>query len=163
LRSTSRAGKKLQISIDLLPSTDERALEARLLAAFGESGKKQLSTVLKDIVPASLVSVSLDINELSEGLQANQVTAAERRRLRHWLKDFRLDVTGHRSYDEAVVTAGGINLKEVDPRTMQSRLVKGLYFAGELLDIDGPTGGYNLQAAFSTGWLAGYSAAGGNE
>jgi predicted flavoprotein YhiN len=76
------------------------------------------------------------------------------------MKDFRLQVTGHRSFREAFVTAGGIDLDEVDPRTMQSKLIKGLYLAGEVLDIDGCTGGYNLQAAFSTGWLAGRSAAG---
>ncbi len=76
-----------------------------------------------------------------------------------WLKDFRLDIIGHRGFNEAIVTAGGVDTKEVDPRTMASRLVKGLYFAGEVLDIDGDTGGYNLQAAFSTGFLAGQSAA----
>jgi hypothetical protein len=79
--------------------------------------------------------------------------------LRTWLKDFRLEVTGYRPFSEAIVTAGGVDTKEVDPRTMESRLVKGLYLAGELLDIQGDTGGYNLQAAFSTGWLAGRSAA----
>jgi predicted Rossmann fold flavoprotein len=158
-----QTGKGLQVSIDLLPSMDERALEAHLTAAFNESGKKQLSTILKELLPVRLVTISMEINEFAEGLTGNQVTVAERRRLRHWLKDFRLDISGHRSYDEAVVTAGGVDLREIDPRTMQSRLVKGLYFAGELLDIDGPTGGFNLQAAFSTGWLAGYSAAGGSD
>jgi len=76
-----------------------------------------------------------------------------------WLKDFRLEVTRHRSFNEAIVTAGGVSTQEVDPATLQSRLIKGLYFAGEVLDLDADTGGYNLQAAFSTGWLAGRSAA----
>ena len=75
------------------------------------------------------------------------------------MKDFQLQITGHRNFEEAIITAGGVDLKEVDPRTMESRLVKGLYFAGEVLDIDADTGGFNLQAAFSTGWLAGRSAA----
>ena len=154
-----RARRTVQISIDLLPSRDERALEAYLIGKFNELGRRQLSTLLKEILPPKMIPACLDLNSLSETLLGSQVTAAERRQLRHWLKDFRLDVKDHRSYDEAVVTAGGVDLREIDPRTMQSRLVKGLYFAGELLDIDGPTGGYNLQAAFSTGWLAGFSAA----
>ena len=90
---------------------------------------------------------------------AHQITAQERKRLRRWLKDFRLEVTGYRPFREAIITAGGVDTREVDPRTMASRLVEGLYFAGEVLDVDADTGGYNLQAAFSTGWLAGRSAA----
>jgi predicted Rossmann fold flavoprotein len=158
-----RANKHLQVSIDLLPSMDEKTLEAHLVRSLNELGRKQLSTILKEFLPASIVTVAMDANDLAESLMGSQVTAAERRRLRHWLKDFRLDVIGYKSYDEAVVTAGGVDLREVDPRTMQSRLIKGLFFAGELLDIDGPTGGYNLQAAFSTGRLAGYSAAHANQ
>ena len=92
---------------------------------------------------------------------AHQITAQERKRLRLWLKDFRLEVTRYRPFSEAIITAGGVSTQEVDPATMQSRLVKGLYFAGEVLDFDADTGGYNLQAAFSTGWLAGHSAVDG--
>lgn len=156
-----RAGQSVQISIDLLPSMDERALEAHLLSYFNELGQRQLQNILKELLPSNLVSVGLGLIDFPEGITGSQVTVAERRRLRHWLKDFRLDISGHLSYDEAIVTAGGIDLAEIDPRTMHSRLVKGLFFAGEMLDIDGPTGGYNLQAAFSTGWLAGFSAASG--
>ena len=87
-----------------------------------------------------------------------ELEAQERKRLRQWLKNFRLPVTGHRPIDEAIVTAGGVDTKEVDPRTMESRLVRGLYFAGEVLDLQADTGGYNLQAAFSTGHLAAMSA-----
>ncbi len=93
---------------------------------------------------------------------AHQITAKERRKLRLWLKGFRLDVTRYRPLNEAIVTAGGVALNEVDPRTMQSKLVPGLYFAGEVLDLNADTGGYNLQAAFSTGALAGMSAAKGD-
>jgi predicted flavoprotein YhiN len=89
----------------------------------------------------------------------HQITAEERKCLRLWLKDFRLEVTGYRPFNDAIITAGGVDTKEVDPRTMASRLVEGLYFAGEVLDVDADTGGYNLQAAFSTGWVAGRSAA----
>jgi predicted flavoprotein YhiN len=90
-----------------------------------------------------------------------QVTVDERKRVRMWFKHFQLEVTGHGPIDEAIVTAGGVNLKEVNPRTMESRLIHGLYFAGEVLDLDADTGGYNLQCAFSTGWIAGRSAAKG--
>jgi predicted flavoprotein YhiN len=92
---------------------------------------------------------------------AGQVTAQERARLREWLKDFRLWVTGHRSFAQAIVTAGGVDTREVNPRTMESRLVQGLFFVGEVVDVDADTGGYNLQAAFSTGWVAGRAAARG--
>ena len=92
--------------------------------------------------------------------KVHSITAAERRSLREWLKDFRLEIIKPRPFAEAIITSGGVDTKEVDPRSMQSRLIKGLYFAGEILDIQGDTGGYNLQAAFSTGWLAGRSAAG---
>ncbi|MEW5795682.1 MAG: NAD(P)/FAD-dependent oxidoreductase [Candidatus Zixiibacteriota bacterium] len=155
------AGKKVEISFDLLPSLDERALESHLLERFSGLGTKQLQNILKELLPSSLVPVCLDLADVSGNITGSQVTTAERRRLRHLLKDFRLTVTGHQGYAEATVTAGGVDLAEVDPRTMQSRLVAGLYFAGEVLDIDGPTGGYNLQAAFSTGRLAGHSAATG--
>ncbi|MFH1999620.1 MAG: NAD(P)/FAD-dependent oxidoreductase, partial [Planctomycetota bacterium] len=87
----------------------------------------------------------------------HQITADERKQLRMWLKDFRMEISGFRPIAEAIVTAGGVHLKEINPYTMESRNVKGLYFAGEVLDIHGDTGGYNLQAAFSTGWLAGRS------
>ena len=89
---------------------------------------------------------------------AGKITSQERIRLRTWLKDFRLSITGHRPLSEAIITAGGIKVKEIDPNTMESHIIAGLYITGELLDINGETGGYNLQAAFSTGWLAGRSA-----
>ena len=112
--------------------------------------------------PAQAISASpvcLEITAIPAEKLCHQITAEERKRLRAWLKDFRLEVSGHRSFRQAIVTAGGVDLREVDPRSMASQLVKGLYFAGEVLDLDADTGGYNLQAAFSTGWLAGRSAA----
>jgi predicted Rossmann fold flavoprotein len=104
-----------------------------------------------------MIPVCLDAVQIPAEKAGHQITAEERKRLRQWLKDLRLHVTGHRPLEEAIVTAGGIHLKEVDPRTLQSRIIKGLYFAGEILNLDADTGGYNLQAAFSTGWLAGES------
>ena len=154
-----RRNRKITLSIDLMPDTDERELEARLLGDLQVYGKRQLHTMLKDFLPNKLVPVCCDLTGIPSEKIGHQVTADERRRLRTWLKDFRFDIIGHRPLEEATVTAGGVDTREVDPRTMASRLVPGLYFAGEVLDIAGDTGGYNLQAAFSTGWLAGRSAA----
>ncbi|HUW15340.1 MAG TPA: NAD(P)/FAD-dependent oxidoreductase, partial [Anaerolineae bacterium] len=114
---------------------------------------------LKGLVPRKLIPVCCNLAAIPPSREVHQITAQERQRLRTWLKDFRLTVTRHRPFEEAVVTAGGVDTAEVDPRTMASRLATGLFFAGEVLDVDGDTGGYNLQAAFSTGWLAGMSAA----
>lgn len=158
-----RGNKPVEVSLDLLPAFDEKALDDRLLAETGEHGKRELKNLLAPLLPASLIPVGLELLEIAPELPANQLTVDERRRLRHWLKDFRLRITGHRSFKEAVVTAGGVALDEIDPRTLESKLIRNLYFAGEVLDVDGQTGGYNLQAAFSTGWLAGRSAAGHTE
>ncbi len=102
----------------------------------------------------------MDQTQIAADKPAHQITSEERKRLLWWLKHFRLEVTGHRSFREAIITAGGVDTAEVNPRTMESQLVRGLYFGGEVLDVDADTGGYNLQAAFSTGWIAGRSAAG---
>jgi len=153
------AQKRVQISIDLKPALDEKKLDARLRRDLDANGKKQFHTLLKGLLPQKLIPVCMEQIAIPAEKVCNQITAAERKRLRTWLKDFRLTVTGHRGYRQAIVTAGGVALNEVDPRTMASRLTPGLYLAGEVLDLDADTGGYNLQAAFSTGWLAGRSAA----
>jgi predicted Rossmann fold flavoprotein len=147
------------LSIDLKPALDEKMLDARLLRDLDAHGKQQFRTLLKGLLPSKLIPVCTELVAISPGKVAHQITAQERKRLRRWLKDFRLEVTGYRPFEEAIITAGGVDTREVDPRTMASRLVKGLYFAGEVLDVDADTGGYNLQAAFSTGSLAGQSAA----
>ncbi|MFC1799531.1 NAD(P)/FAD-dependent oxidoreductase [Candidatus Eisenbacteria bacterium] len=154
-----RLGHKVTLSIDLKPARNERELEARLLRELAANGKKKFRTLLKGLLPAKLIQVCADLTGIPPDKVAHQITAAERKRLRMWLKDFRIEVTGYRPFTEAIITAGGVDTREVDPRTMASRLVKGLYFAGEVLDVDADTGGYNLQAAFSTGWVAGRSAA----
>ncbi len=155
-----RAGKRLTLSIDLKPALDEAKLDQRLLRELDERGKRHYRTLLKELLPQKLIPVCLDLTGIPADRAAHQITAQERQRLRRWLKDFRLEVTGHRPFAQAIITAGGVDTREVDPRTMASRLVEGLYIAGELLDVDADTGGFNLQAAFSTGWLAGRSAAG---
>jgi predicted Rossmann fold flavoprotein len=154
-----RNGQKVEISIDLKPALSNEKLDARLLRDLNAFGSRQLHTLLKELLPQKLIPVCLELTRLSAGKPAHQITAQERKILCSWMKDFRLQVTGHRSFAQAIVTAGGVDINEIDPRSMSSRLVKGLYFAGEVLDLDADTGGYNLQAAFSTGWLAGLSAA----
>lgn len=156
-----RRGEAVALSIDLKPALDEQKLDARLLRDVAAHGKRRFKTLLQGLLPRKLIDICIELTGIPPDRAAHQMTAPERVRLRTWLKDFRLEVTGHRPIDEAIVTAGGVTTLEIDPRTMASRLVKGLYFAGEVLDIDADTGGYNLQAAFSTGWLAGRSAAEG--
>lgn len=154
------AGKSVSISIDLKPALDDHRLDARILRDIDASGKKHFRSMLKGLLPSQLLQVCLDQTGIPADTVAHQITSEQRRRLRLWLKDFTLDITGHRPFSEAIITSGGVDLREIDPRTMESRIKKGLYIVGEVLDIDADTGGYNLQAAFSTGWLAGKSAAG---
>jgi predicted Rossmann fold flavoprotein len=154
-----RQKNKVVISIDLKPALEHDVLDQRLLKDIGSNSGKTAKNLLKGLLPERLIQVCLENVKISPDKTSNQISAEERKRLRVWLKDFRLEVTGYGSFDEAIITAGGVSTKEVDPRTFESRLIKGLYFAGEVLDIDADTGGYNLQAAFSSGWLAGRSAA----
>lgn len=154
-----RLQKQVTISIDLKPALDHPKLDARLLRDLTEHSNQPFRTILKGLLPVQLIPVCLEFTEIPAEKPGNQITAAERKRLRLWLKDFHLAITGHRPMAEALVTAGGIRLSEIDPRTMMSRKINGLFFAGEVLDLDADTGGYNLQAAFSTGWLAGTAAA----
>ncbi len=154
-----RAGEKMALSIDLKPALDEQKLEARLLRDLESRSKEPIPSLLRGLLPREMIPVCLRLTEIPADRLASQVTAKERKRLKSWLKDFRLEVSGHRPFTEAIITAGGVDLQEVDPRTMESRKARGLYLAGEVLDIQGDTGGYNLQAAFSTGWLAGRAAA----
>jgi predicted Rossmann fold flavoprotein len=153
------AGKPVSIYIDLKPALEDDKLNARLLRDLDSGGKKQFHSMLKGLLPRKMIPVCLDVTAIPGDKACHQITSEERHRLHKFLKDFRLEVDGHRGFRHAIVTAGGVDLREIDPRTMASRLVKGLYFGGEVLDVDADTGGYNLQAAFSTGWLAGRSAA----
>jgi hypothetical protein len=155
---TWEKGQKISIHIDLKPALSDQKLDARLIRDFRNQGRRQLKTVLKGLLPSGMIPICLQQTGLSGETVASQMTAKERQLLRSWFKDISFTVSGHRSFAEAIVTAGGVSLREVDPRSMQSKLVEGLYLAGEVLDLAGTTGGYNLQAAFSTGWLAGQSA-----
>lgn len=153
-----RAGARVELVLDLKPALEHETLDRRLLRDLDSHGKRRFDTLLKELLPRKLIPVCIDATGIDAERVGHQITAAERKRLRVWLKEFRLDITGCRPLNEAIVTAGGVSLAEVDPKTMASRLQPGLYFAGELLDLDAHTGGYNVQAAFSTGWLAGSSA-----
>ncbi len=143
------------VCIDLKPALDEAALDARILRDFSENANKNFINSLDALLPKKLVPVVVSLSKIPPERKVNQITAAERAALLSVLKRLTLKVTALRPIEEAVVTAGGISLKEVDPRTMHSKLVKGLAFAGEILDLDACTGGFNLQIAFSTGVVAG--------
>ncbi|MBN2846490.1 MAG: NAD(P)/FAD-dependent oxidoreductase [Deltaproteobacteria bacterium] len=150
-----RIGERVDLSIDLKPALDHRKLDARLLRDLDRRGKEPFRTLLGGLLPRKLIPLCLELTGIDGEIPGNQITAEKRKRLREWLKNFTFEVTGYRPFNEAIVTAGGVDTREINPRTMASRLVKGLYFAGEVIDIAADTGGYNLQAAFSTGWLAG--------
>ena len=150
-------GDKVEVSIDLKPALDEQKLDNRLLRDLDEYGKKQISNVFKYWLPASMVPVFIDLLKFNPEKECHQVSSKERKQIRYLLKNFRFTVTNHRSFKEAIITAGGISTNEISSKTMESKLVSGLYFAGEMIDVDADTGGYNLQIAFSTGWLAGNS------
>jgi predicted Rossmann fold flavoprotein len=150
---------KVELALNLKPALTPDQLDQRLQREFRAHPHKTLKTILTFLLPKRLVPVFLERSEVSGEKKGHQITALERKRLLHLFNNLRLTVKGHRPLEEAIVTAGGVAVKEVNPLTMESRIVRGLYLCGEVLDIQGQTGGYNLQAAFSTGRLAGESAA----
>jgi hypothetical protein len=152
-------GKKVSAHIDLKPALSEEQLHNRLLREIKSNPRKNAGNLLKSLLPASLIGVFLERIRLKTDKKSNQITAEERQRIVFSLKNFNLDIKYSRPIEEAMITRGGVSLKDIDPRTMQSRLVEGLYFCGEMIDVAADTGGFNLQAAFSTGYLAGESAA----
>ena len=151
--------EQYRLSIDLKPALDREKLEARILRDLGENPNRDFEKILAGLVPHSMVPVILERLEIPAGLKANSVTKAQRRALEEMLKGFTVSVTGPRPVAEAIVTSGGAKVNQVQPSTMESKLTPGLYFAGEILDVDAYTGGFNLQIAWSTGHLAGTSAA----
>ncbi|WP_163339080.1 NAD(P)/FAD-dependent oxidoreductase [Desulfopila sp. IMCC35008] len=154
-----REKQRVAVHLDLKPALDDRKLDARLLRDLESRAKEPMESVLRGLLPQKMVPYCLREVEIAPEQIAGQLSAKLRKRLRTWLKDLRFDIIGHGSWEEAIVTAGGVKTSEVNPKTMESKRVKGLYIAGELLDIQADTGGYNLQAAFSTGWVAGQAAA----
>lgn len=143
--------------IDLKPALSEKQLDDRILRDFGGSQNSLFKNSLGKLLPAKMIPVVVSLSGISTEKKVNEVTREERRRLVNLLKAFPFTVEGLRGYNEAIITRGGVSVKDVNPATMESRLIPGLYFAGEVLDVDGMTGGYNLQIAWSTGHLAGIS------
>ena len=150
--------KELTLHIDLKPALSEEQLDKRILREFDTNHNKQYKNSIDSLFPAKLKPVMIELSEIEPEKKVNEITKEERQRLVHLIKDFTMTLTGLRGYNEAIITKGGVSVKEIDPGTMESKIIKGLYFAGEVLDLDAVTGGYNLQIAWSTGYLAGINA-----
>ena len=151
----AEGGHFLELSLNLKPALSEEKLEARIQRDFEKYQRKELKNGMADLLPHKLIEPVLDAAYLAPDKPVHQVTVEERKRLVHTLQHLVLTVSGTRPLAEAIVTVGGVSVKEIDPRSMESKLVKGLYLAGEVVDVDAFTGGYNLQAAFSMGAAAG--------
>ena len=152
-----REGESFSLSIDCKPALTRQQLDARLLRDFSEFSNRDFSNALDKLLPKKLIPIVVELSGIPPAAKVHSLTKEQRKRLVELVKGIPLTVQGLRPVEEAIVTAGGISTKEVDSRTMQSKIVKGLYFAGELLDLDATTGGFNLQIAYSTGFLAGAS------
>ena len=147
--------KKIVLSIDFKPALSEEKLDERILRDFAEFKNKQFKNSLDKLLPQKLIPVIIEKSEINPNKKVNEINKKERHRLVELLKNFEVTIKGFRPIDEAIVTSGGINIKEINPKTMESKLVDGLYFAGEIIDVDAYTGGFNLQIAYSTGYTAG--------
>ena len=150
---------ELSLSIDLKPALDEKTLDQRLLSDFNKKSNKDLINSLGDLLPSKMIEPFIALSGVDGRKKVNSITKEERKALLNTLKSFDIPLDGYRPIEEAIITSGGVDVKEITPKTMESKLVPGLYFAGEVIDVDAYTGGYNLQIAFSTGYLAGKSAA----
>lgn len=151
--------ESVRLLIDLKPALSEEKLDERLQRDLSRYSRRQFKNSLDDLLPQKLIPVIVELSGIDGNKESNQISRNERHRLLELLKGLELTINGTRPIAEAIVTAGGVDVKQINPKTMESKLVKGLYFAGEIIDVDGYTGGFNLQAAFSTGYLAGKSAA----
>ena len=147
--------KELTLEIDLKPALTEEQLDQRVLRDFEENHNRQFKNAITKLFPTKLIPVMLELGGIDSEKKVNSIEKEERKQFVHLIKHFRITLTGLRDYPEAIITKGGVNVKEIDPGTMESKLVKGLYFAGEVLDLDALTGGFNLQIAWSTGYAAG--------
>lgn len=152
--------EKYYAEIDLKPALDDKKLDSRLLSDFSKYANKDFVNALSDILPQKMISTVIDMSGIDERKKVNSITREERAKLCYILKHFKISLSHFRPIAEAIVTKGGVSVNQVNPKTMESKLVEGLYFAGEVLDIDAYTGGFNLQIAFSTGYVAGESAGG---
>ena len=163
LSASSVVGKKLKdteltLHIDLKPALTEEQLDKRVLREFETNHNRQFKNAVDSLFPSKLRPVIVELSGIPEEKKVHEITKEERLRFVRLIKDFTMTLTGLRGYNEAIITKGGVSVKEIDPGAMESKLIKGLYFAGEVLDLDAVTGGYNLQIAWSTGYLAGMNA-----
>ena len=145
----------IQLIIDLKPALTEEKLEKRILRDFEQSKNKEYKNSLDNLLPKKLIEPIITLSGINANKQVNAITKQERLNLVHLLKKFTITLSGFRPIEEAIITSGGISIKEINPKTMESKIMKGLYFAGELIDVDAYTGGFNLQIAYSTGYIAG--------
>lgn len=149
--------REYQAYIDLKPALSEEVLNERLLREFSERPNQHIKAVFQQLLPAKMIPVMIELSQISMDKPVNAITKEERRRLVGLFKAFPFTITGTRGFKEAIITQGGVSVKDIDPATMESKQIKDLYLVGELLDLDALTGGYNLQIAWSTGYLAGIS------
>ena len=145
----------IKIYIDLKPALSEKKLDERILRDFSEEKNKALKNSLNKLLPQKMIDTVILKSEIDENKKVNEITRTERLKLVNILKKFDITINGFRPVEEAIVTSGGINIKEINPKTMESKIIEGLFFAGEIIDVDAYTGGFNLQIAYSTGYTAG--------
>lgn len=150
-------GRGVKVSINLKPALTEEQLDSRIQRDFDKYSRKQFKNGLDELLPQKLIPIIIQLSRINPEKEINQITKEERKSFAHLLTNFEVEIKSTRPIEEAIVTAGGVSTKEINPSTLESKLVRGLYFAGELIDVDGYTGGFNLQIAFSTGYLAGLS------
>jgi len=149
------SNKKIILHIDLKPALDKEKLNERILRDFSEIKNKKFKNSLDKLLPQKMINPVIELSNINPEKQVNEITKIEREQLVQIIKDLKLTIKGFRPIDEAIITCGGINIKEINPSTMESKIIKGLYFAGEVIDVDAYTGGFNLQIAYSTGYTAG--------
>ena len=149
---------KLRLILDMKPSLTMEQMEKRFLREFDTYRNKNISNVIERMLPKKMVPIFLQIADIPEDKKVHSISKKERHRMMELMKGLEMHIEGVRTFDEAIVTRGGVNVKEVSPTTMESKLVKNVYFAGEMLDLDAVTGGFNLQIAWSTGYVAGQNA-----
>lgn len=145
----------IKLIIDLKPALTEEKLEERILRDFEKEKNKEFKNSLDDLLPKKMIGTIVKLSEIEENKKVNSITKQERLKLLNLLKNFEITIEGFRPIEEAIITSGGISIKEINPKTMESKIVSGLYFAGEIIDVDAYTGGFNLQIAYSTGYVAG--------
>ena len=146
---------KIKLYIDLKPALSEEELDNRILRDFNEFKNKEFKNSLEKLLPKKMIPTIIELSKINPYKKVNEITKEERKKIVKLLKKFEVTINGFRPVEEAIITAGGVSIKEINPKTMESKIIKGLYFAGEIIDVDAYTGGFNLQIAYSTGYTAG--------